>query len=249
MQPIPPAPSSSASRPSEGPTWGRRATVLGAGTAFAVAAALPAALAPGGPSVAALGLLAPLLLAGLLVWPPGGSRHGLLLVFPGFVVLALAGSGAPSPSPLAVAMIAGTWLTYVVLAVRLLRPAPAWDCAHHPIVDGLPQEPPRRRVTRAAYWAVLLVGATALAIVAPLLGTEATYRSAWGEAARAARLLVAVVGGAVAVGSVAAIVAPGLRQRGPEAAQTVVATRRRALLYLLAAAAFAALAWAIRSHA
>jgi hypothetical protein len=245
---VPPILNSTAEPPLSAParsSAGQKLTVFAAGTAFAAAATLPGAIAAEASAVTRAGLLTPLLLVGLLVPRSGVSSIGLLVLYPLLVALSLATSGGRSPSALASAMIAVTWFSYAGLALRLTRPPPGWDVSHHPIVDAQAKEPRRRRLVRAAYWTVLLAGCVWLAIVAPLLGPDSVYQAAWGDAAPAARLLVAIVGGAVAVGAVAAIVGPGLRQRTPGASQTVARTRRRALLYLAAAAAFAAVAWAI----
>lgn len=223
----------------------RRIAVLTSGTAFAFAGTLPGALEAGVSVPHALGLLAPVLLVGLLWGPARGSSVGLLVLYPLTVGASCAWSGVGSPSPVAAVMIAGTWLAYATLALHHLRPAPTWTVAHHGIVDALPAPPRRQRIVRAAYWSTLLAGGSLLALVAPMLGSDALYRATWGDAARGARLLVAVVGGATAVGAVGAIAARGLRQRAPDATQTPARTRRRALLYLVAAAAFAGVAWAI----
>jgi hypothetical protein len=142
-------------------------------------------------------------------------------------------------------MVAAAWLVYMALALRLLRPAPSWDVSQHPVGDTLPREPTRQRGARRLYWGTLALGTGLLALVTPLLGSDATYREAWGDAAGAARVLVAVVGGSVSVLAIAAIVAPGLRQRSADGTLTVRRTLIRALLYTLAAAAFASIAWAI----
>ncbi|MEZ4324321.1 MAG: hypothetical protein R3B40_03825 [Polyangiales bacterium] len=223
----------------------RRLAVLASGTAFALAAALPGALTAGVRPPHALGLLAPLLLVALLWTPATRSALGLLVLYPLTVGASAAWSQGATPSALAAVMIAGTWAAYATLALRHLRPASTWTVAHHAIVDALPAPPPRQRITRIAYWSVLLAGGLMLALVAPMLGSDARYRATWGDAALGARLLVAVVGGATAVGSVGAIAAKGLRQRPADPTQTLTRTRRRALLYLVAAAAFGGVAWAI----
>ena len=225
---------------------GLRATVIAAGSGFALAATLPGALTSGLSLSLAPAFLAPwLMLLGLTLPRTGLSQGVLLVVAPLLVVLSLAWPGVGAPSAPAMVMVATAWLVYVALALRLLRPAPNWDVTHHPVVDTLPRERARQRVARRVYWAALALGTGLLALITPLLGSDATYREAWGEAAGAARVLVAVVGGSVSVVAVAAIVAPGLRQKTADSTLTVRRTLVRALLYVLAAAAFAGIAWAM----
>ena len=225
---------------------GLRATVLAAVSGFALAATLPGMLDGGAGTSLLPAALAPLVvLLGLSLPRSAAVPVALLVVAPLLVALSLAWPGVGSPSAPAMVMIALTWLVYVALALRLLRPAPTWDLTHHPVVDSLPKERGRQRVARRVYWTILGLGALALALVTPMLGSDATYREAWGDAAGAARVLVAVVGGAVAVVAIAAIVAPGLRQKPADTSHTLRRTLIRALLYVLAAAAFAGVAWAI----
>lgn len=237
---------SSAPAPEPPNALGLRTVVVAGAAGFAVAATLPSLL-DGGVSLAVLpAALAPLVVTlGLYLTRAGATAATLLVVAPLLVALSLAWPGVGSPSAPAMVMIAATWLVYVGLALRLLRPTPNWDLTHHPVVDSLPKERGRQRVARRAYWAVLGLGVTTLALVTPMLGSDATYREAWGDAASSARVLVAVVGGAVAVVAIAAIVAPGLRQKPADATHTLRRTLIRALLYVLAAAAFAGVAWAI----
>lgn len=239
--PAPPAPGLVPPR-----SAGLRATLVAAGSGFALAATLPGVLESGLSVSVAPAFVAPwLILVGLMLPRTGLSQVVLLVVAPSLVVLSLAWPGVAAPSAPAMVMVAAAWLVYVALALRLLRPAPSWDVTHHPVVDTLPRERARERIARRVYWATLAVGTGLLTLVTPLLGSDASYREAWGEAAGAARVLVAVVGGSVSVVAIAAIVAPGLRQKSADGTLTVRRTLIRALLYVLAAAAFAGIAWAI----
>lgn len=225
---------------------GLRATVVAAVSGFALAATLPGMLDAGlGTSLLPAALAPCVVLLGLSLPRSGVVPVLLLVVAPVLVAVSLAWPGVSSPSAPAMVMIALTWLVYVGLALRLLRPVPSWELTHHPVVDSLPKERGRLRAARRLYWTTIGLGAATLALVTPMLGSDATYREPWGDAAGAARVLVAVVGGAVAVVAIAAIVAPGLRQKPADSTHTVRRTLVRALLYVVAAAAFAGVAWAI----
>lgn len=237
----------SASPAAEPPSpLGLRATVVAAALGFALAATLPGALEVGLSGSLVPALLAPCVVAVASMRPRSLlASVAVLVVAPLLIALSLAWPGVGSPSAPAMVLIALSWLVYVGLALRLLRPPPSWELTHHPVVDALPPERGRPRIARRIYWAALALGTATLALVGPSLGSDATYREAWGDAGPAARVLVAVVGGAVAVLAIAAIVAPGLRQKPADATLTLRRTSIRALLYVLAAAAFAGVAWAI----
>jgi hypothetical protein len=175
------------------------------------------------------------------------ARLLLLAAYPAGLAAALAlGSEAGrerAHSPFSVVLAALSLLAYFVAALQACRPAlpllPAISrsrrSAHAPAADATR---PLQRVAAA----LLLVGAGAIALVAPLLPEYAEVERSWAEAAGPGAVLSALVGGAIAASIVATqlgsllkprrrIAGDGLRQRQNKLASALFLALLGAVVY------------------
>jgi hypothetical protein len=161
------------------------------------------------------------------------ARWALLCVYPAALAGALCfGSEAARErvhSPLSMMLAGLSLLAYGIAAVRACR-AP---------LALLPAVSRTRKTSRAhtrsaresmrplqlAAAAVVLTGAAAIALVAPLVPVYAEVENSWGQAASAGAVLTAVAGGAIAVSIVATQL--GLLLRPRRAAQQLGARQRQ----------------------
>ena len=216
-----------------------RALILGL-NAWAVVIALPLAFAPERVEESILWSLIPLalLLSGILQ-SRSASNQGeglLLLAFP----VALGATAAWRSGPSGGEMNAALGSTIAALSL-LLYWAAALRAVNLPVLSvparvrtlGPPTSPPprtrHRRLASRLLW-VSGLSSIALATLSPLLGSESTWASAWGEAADEARVLVTVVAGALACAVLVAFIGPATRaRRGP--APDRARSDRRAMLF------------------
>lgn len=97
-------------------------------------------------------------------------------------------------------------------ALAASRPQGHRPTSLRPLGSVQPIPPDRSRVrTQLALIGVTASAATAVAVVAPMLGGRTALVAAWGDAAREAGVLVAVVAGALGTAVVALFVAPAMR--------------------------------------
>lgn len=125
----------------------------------------------------------------------------------------------------------GAGAVFAVQRPQALRPT-----HRRPLGSVAPIDEPRSRtLLRRSMLAVGGAGAIAIGVIAPTFGGAESYRAEWGEAAAEASILVAVVGGALGVVTIALFLGPTLRaQRTPM--PTKRQTRRRVIALLMSVA-------------
>jgi hypothetical protein len=180
-----------------------------------------------------------------------GMRHVarllLLAAYPAGLAAALAlGSEAArerAHSPFSVVLAALSLLAYGVAAVQACRP-------ELPLLPAISRSrrsvhAPRRDATRPLQRVaagVLLVGAAAIALIAPLLPEYAEVERSWAEAAAPGAVLSALVGGAIAASIIATqlgsllkprrrVAGEGLRQRQNKIASALFLALLGAVVY------------------
>jgi hypothetical protein len=127
----------------------------------------------------------------------------LLCVFPLSLSLALClGDEAArerTHSALSLPLAALALLAYAAAAVQSCRaPLPLLPVTSHARKAERAQAPEAGRLVRLVGSGILLAGAAAIALIAPLLTSYPQLKAAWGDAAGAGAVLSAVVGGALA---------------------------------------------------
>jgi hypothetical protein len=136
--------------------------------------------------------------------------------------------GAVSMSLCAAALAA-----YVVAAtIACKAELRALEVESHPLSSAREQSPPSGLHLRRAVIAIVLVGAFAIAVIAPLTPSYPALAAAWGDAADAGAALTALVGTAIALSVVAVHLGSALRRTElrPDNAQA----RRKRIATLLA---------------
>lgn len=128
----------------------------------------------------------------------------LLCVFPLSLALALClGDDVArerTHSALSLPLSALALLAYGAAAVQSCRaPLPLLPVTSHARKAERPHAPEAGRTLRLVGSGILLAGAGAIALIAPLVSGYPQLKAAWGEAAGAGSVLAAVVGGALAV--------------------------------------------------
>lgn len=197
-----------------------RVMVLGL-NAWTVMLLLPMILASPRSATAILWLVPPLLplTAGIAALPRSRPLSAWLLLggFPIAVVAIMAALPAlvvdsPFSTP-GVALGALCLCAFgAAAALSAGRPRQLRETSTRPLTSVAPtQEHTGRRWVRRAVLFVTTAGAAALAWLAPAVGDRTGYQAAWGDTAREAATLTAVVGGALAVSIVALFVGPSLR--------------------------------------
>lgn len=92
----------------------------------------------------------------------------------------------------------------------------------------------RRDIFQRLLLGVGCLGSLALALVAPIAGSDVRVREAWGPSAAGAQLLATIVGGILSISVLALFIGPNLRaDRSPKPTSTEL--WRRAILFSLAA--------------
>jgi hypothetical protein len=167
------------------------------------------------------------------------ARWLLLCVFP--VALAVALCVGPEAarervhSPLSMLFCSLSLLAYGVVAVSACQAPLALlrSVTHTRKPDRSNGSRPTNRL-RVAMIALLLAGALAISLIAPLLPAYATVEAAWGDASEAGAVLAAVVGGAIGVTLIAIHLGALLHARTPERRDTARQRRQRiaTLLFL-----------------
>ena len=135
------------------------------------------------------------------------ARWLLLAVFPLSLSAALclgdAAQRVRTHSALSLLLAALALLAYGAAAVQLCRAElPLLPTISHSRKAEPPATREPSRTLRLLASGILVVGAAAIALIAPLTSSAKELEAAWGEAAGAGAVLTAVVGGAVAVGIV-----------------------------------------------
>lgn len=127
-------------------------------------------------------------------------------------------------------------IAYGVAALQTCRaPLPILPARSHARRSERATLPDPQRGPRVLGAALLLVGALAIALVAPLSSDFAQLRAAWGEAADAGSALTAVVGGAIAVSIIGLDLGPLLKGQAPPRRSTRQRRNRIASMLFLSA--------------
>lgn len=138
-------------------------------------------------------------------------------------------------SPWKLIVVAATLFALVASALALL--GPVYPVRDRRVLDlGLPKpltKPASSPWVRTVFFVIVAFGSAAIAAGAPHLGEPDDFERAWGEAARQAATLTAVLGGAVAVTVVAAFVGPALRTQKAADIPTKALWRRMGLYGLI----------------
>ena len=164
-----------------------------------------------------------------------GARWSLLCVFPMSLSAALClGSEAQrerAHSALSITLAAVALLAYGAAALQACRaPLPILPSKSHARRSELVTAPDAQRLIKWLASSVLILGALAIALIAPLSSDYAQLQAAWGDAADAGAALTAVVGGAIAMTLVAVELAPLLRS---QSLPRVPANKRRARIAVM----------------
>ncbi|MEY4580562.1 MAG: hypothetical protein RL701_5265 [Pseudomonadota bacterium] len=167
-----------------------------------------------------------------------GARWSLLCVFPMSLSAALClGNEAQrerAHSALSITLAAVALLAYGAAALQACRaPLPILPSRSHARRTELPKAADSQRVIKWLASGVLIVGALAIALIAPLSSSYAQLQAAWGEAADAGAVLTAVVAGAIAMTVVAVELAPLLRSQGAPRMPANKRNKRIAVMLLL----------------
>ncbi len=197
-----------------------RAWVLGI-NAWAVASFLPALLGGLSSPLAVPFLLIPLIPLGigvLLVGPARtGARFLLLGAFPATLAGLVAGLPAlarqPPSSAAGTALGVLSLLAYGAAAAHAVgKPAGSRPAQLRPLGSVAPvEEHTGRKRLRQVVLAIAASGGALLVVVAPTLGGPGAYQAGWGDAAREASALTAVVGAVLATVVLTLFVGPTLR--------------------------------------
>jgi hypothetical protein len=183
---------------------------------------------------------------GARVWEdrlPGrqvASRWLLLCIYPTSLALALALEQAreTAHSYLSMPLCAASLLAYcIAAAVALREPLTPLVSESHPI-SSRRQGPPAPRTLRAAVIVIVLLGAFAIAVVAPLWPPYSEVTRGWGDAAAAGATLGALVATATAVSVIAIHLGTILRRAEPRVEPVRVRRNRIATLVFLALLGF-----------
>jgi hypothetical protein len=177
----------------------------------------------------------------VLRWNADAAARWLLLcVYPVALALGLCvGQEAARErvhSPLSMLFCALSLLAYGVVAVSACQAPLALltSVTHTRKQDRTGGARSDNRLRRAVL-GLLLAGALAIALVAPLLPAYREVEAAWGDAAEAGSVLAAVVGGALGVSVIAIYLGALLHARAPERSLTARQRRQRIATLLFAA--------------
>ena len=157
------------------------------------------------------------------------ARWLCLCVYPAALAAALCSSSEAARerihTPLTMAFCALSLLAYGAIAVLTCRvPIALLPATTQPRPAARNARSPERQTIRALSIALLLAGALAIGLVAPLLPAYSEVEAAWGEAAEAGAVLAAVVAAALSVTIVAIDLGSLLQAR---AAQRTLSARQR----------------------
>ncbi len=165
-------------------------------------------------------------------WP---ARWLLLAAFPAALAVSLALQPEPQlerallPLPIGVAVVAlGAYLAVALLALQPARNAA--EAQSYPLGDGpVPDVGGGHPRPLLRWWvtALMLLGAFAIAVVAPALPDFTGVEQAWGDAASAGAVLSAVVAAALAVSVVGVFLGSMLRRADAEPPPSAAEARLR----------------------
>ncbi len=196
-----------------------RVFVLGAG-AWVVSIALPLINDGVGGTELLLGAVPLFVLVlgaiALLVHPMLAATL-LMAVFPTLSAVAIAmvernAEADAYPAPVAIVSSIGFLIFLATASQACTRPWQLAETSERPLEGDAINPDPRRRRLRFVVIAVAFLGALTVAVVAPSMGSAEQIVSRFGDSARGARVLAAIVAGALATVAMGGFVAPAMRR-------------------------------------